>query len=533
MTANFSKDAESLVDQVEAEWGFEIEPFEPDVRTCFGQTIRVIGDDGGWVDELRFENIGYKTETLRWGQRFHSSSIVEWMFRACAVERMQTHADVKPIFELAPLLKRLPSDLSGEKVASAVVAWAFELMRSSEFSGRPHIALGAKALCSWAVELLLPGFSDDDLNFPKLSVGRRKGSAAVTLLDQESGPFSFAEMRAIEGALHRDPAWIRPRALFYLCRDWGLRPIQLALLREEDFGDDLLGPYINVPSVKGIRRSKARRAKGNFKKRYLSDEAASALRAQVDGNEARVDSLLRAIGAQERMSAEVLASLPRPMFPMGGFSKRIVRYLDDPKLRPYALHSSSGVITREAREISLLINIPRASVSKGSDRSFLNVSAYRFRHTKAMSMVMTGHSPLDVAEALDHESADSVKHYFDFSFDLLHFVNESHKASKEISEAVSAWRGRFASEVERADPREMRVAHLGICKASSPCPHHPTVTCYTCSKFRPYRDADHSEAERAIASLKNETELGSTGPVRIQIDAALNGVRAVIQAVKK
>lgn len=533
MTAGTSRDAESLVSQLEAEWGIEIEPFERDVRTCFGQTIQIIREDGGWVDELKFENIGYTTISLRWKERFHSSDIVEWMFRACTVERMQTHADVRPFFELAPFLGRLPDDLSGEQVANAVEEWAKEIVCSSELSGRPHIAIGAKSLCFWAVELLLPGFSEEGPTFSRLSVRRRNGSAFVTLLDQESGPFSFAEMRTIESALHRDPAWIRQRALFYLCRDWGLRPIQLALLREEDLGEDLLGPFVNVPSVKGIRRSKARRAKGNFKKRYLSDEAWLALRAQLEINEERVVRLAQAINAQDRVSTRAVTHLPRPMFPAGGLSKRIIRYLDDPKLRPYALHCSSGTITREIRELSSLLNIPRVSTSESSDRSFVNVNAYRFRHTKAMSMVMTGHSPLDVAEALDHVSADSVKHYFDFSLDLVHFVNESHKASKEISEAVSAWQGSFASEAERLDPREMRVAHLGICKASSPCPHHPTVTCYACPKFRPYRDADHAQAERAIASLKKEFHLSSTGAARIQIDAALDGVKAVIEAAKK
>lgn len=522
--------AEGLVEYVEAALGVEVEPFEPTIRTCFGQTICILGEDRLWVDELQFEHIGYTTVRLPWRERFHENDLIEWMFRACLIERMQTHADVRPIFELAQLLRRLPADIEPESAASSVIAWAQDVARCTELSGRPHLAIGAKALCYWACELQLPGFQDDDIWFTRINAGRHGGSIAATLLDSESGPFSYAEMRAIEAALQRDLSWTRQRAIFYLCRDWGIRPIQLALLREEDFGDDLLGAYIRIPSVKGVRRSKARRANGNFKKRHLSDEAAKAIREHLECNAARLDRVINLVSCHGGVPSESLANIPRPLFPLGGFSERIPRCLADATLRDYALHSTSNAMSREIREMASLVNVPKGSSTRDVPQEFVNINAYRFRHTKAMSMVMAGHDPVDVAEALDHVAIGSVRHYFRFSLDLIQFVNASHMASREIGDAVSAWRGKFVAPSESVSTGEMRVAHLGICKSSAPCPHHPTVTCYTCAKFRPYRGADHEEAERAILSLKEAVDANSTGAVKIQLAAALEGVRAVIRA---
>src|SRR5205085_4603184 len=115
-------------------------------------------------------------------------------------------------------------------------------------------------------------------------------------------------------------------------------------------------------------------------------------------------------------------------------------------------------------------------VGEGSRASRMSISAYRFRRTKGTSMVLCGHSPEEVAEALDHQSTSAVRHYFNFNRDLIDFVNSAHSASEEITEAVAFWSGRLASPEAKLAAQDSRVAHLGICKLGAPCPHHPTVT---------------------------------------------------------
>lgn len=163
--------------------------------------------------------------------------------------------------------------------------------------------------------------------------------------------------------------------------------------------------------------------------------------------------------------------------------------------------------------------------------SRMQLRAYRFRRTKATAMVMSGHSPEDVAEALDHQTVESVSYYFQFNMELIDFVNAAHNSSTEITEATAFWSGRIQSQDSAPTPGDMQVAHLGICKANKVCPHHPTVSCYSCPHFRPFKEADHSAAQQAIEGLRDWAREHGTGPVREQVDAALAGVHAVKRAI--
>jgi integrase len=523
-------EAADLTRHVEHAWRIEVEPFDPTITTCFGQAVEVIDLNGGWVPEISFEHVGCATVNLAWNRQFHENPFVEWIFRCCVVERMQTHIDVRPIFDLVRYLPRLAASPCEQNVAKKMADWASRLATYASLHARPHLAVGARAMCQWAMDLLLPGFLEEELDC-RSYVRRNKGRLAVTFLDPNTGPFSASELSVIEDAPQRDGSWIKQRALFYLCKDWGLRPLQIALMRENDFGCDELGPYVMVPSVKGSRRSRRRRGSSNFKKRYVSDKAANAISAQISNNATYLNRAVETVGAHTGEPAELLHKLPRPLFAHAKPAAKARRYLGDRSLRPYTLHAESSTISREIRLLTHLLQLPAQRVYAAGQPDVLQISAYRFRHTKATAMVMSGHSPVDVAEALDHVTVGSVRYYFDFSRELIDFVNASHRSSAEIGEAVSLWSGRMTSRQLLVEPSDMRVAHLGICKAAGPCPHHPTVTCYTCPKFRPFKEGDHAGAEQAIQTLKAAMAIDATGPVRLQVDAALEGVRAVIRAI--
>jgi len=515
-------------------WGLDPEPFEPAVTSCFGQALQIIEADGTWSARLNFEHIGYGAQKLEWAQTFHANPLVEWLYRSSVIERIQTHIDVRPMFALAPHIGELALPAHEEDIAPAVLEWASTLIASQRAGRRPHLITGAKALFQWAVEALLPGFWEADLDTLDTSYVRSRLGHAVTFLDVDRGPFTSSELVRIERALHSYPEWHRERALFYLCRDWGLRPIQLVLLRVEDFDADEAGPYIWVPSVKGIRRSRLRRSPKNLKKRYLTDAAASALSAYIENNISEVTRVRLKIADDANATTDQVEMLPVPLFPGGSRPRaRTRRIYSDPALRPYALHSDALWISREIvgwSERLMLLAQPRGRDHQGTP-SRMEFCASRFRRAKATSMVMSGHSPEDVAEALDHCTVANVQHYFRFNLELIDFVNASHNSSVEITEAVAFWSGRISSQDSLTALGDMRVANLGICKSIEVCQHHPTVTCYSCPKFRPFKEADHGAAQRVIEDLRDRVREHGTGPVRIQIDAALAGVHAVIKAI--
>lgn len=519
---------ESLVAE---RWQLDFEPFEQCVSSCFGQRVPLVNADGAWVDRLYIEHLGYGVNKLEWAKCFHANPLVEWIYRSCVIERVQTHIDVRPMFGLASYLHKLKLPPSQKDIAPAFLEWASTVIVSERAARRPHIMAGAKAIFQWAVEALLPGFEEADLDALTPRYGRKSYSSAVTLLDGDQGPFTSNELVRIERSLQSNPEWSRERALFYLCRDWGLRPIQLALLRVDDLGKDAGGPYIRVPSVKGIRRSRLRRSPNNLKKRYLSDEAAEALGAYVHTNLDEVKRIQVKAANDLGIPLGVAEELPIPLFPGSRSAIRTQCFYGDTALRPYTLHSDSNRLSGELRGWRDKLLVPSRYQDDDGGSQVLEFSIYRFRRTKATSMVMNGHSPEDVAEALDHRTVATVQHYFRFNLDLIDFVNAAHNTSGEIAEAVAFWSGRITSNSSSSVFGAMRVANLGICKANEVCPHHPTVTCYSCPKFRPFKEADHKVAQQVIESLRNRMFEQGTGPVRQQVDSALAGVRAVIEAI--
>ena len=77
------------------------------------------------------------------------------------------------------------------------------------------------------------------------------------------------------------------------------------------------------------------------------------------------------------------------------------------------------------------------------------------------------------------------------------------------------------------------ISSLGLCSSTEPCPFHPTVTCYACPKFRPSLHADHEAALADITRFQQILGSASTGAMAQQVEAAVQGAKAVIIAVRE
>ena len=111
-------------------------------------------------------------------------------------------------------------------------------------------------------------------------------------------------------------------------------------------------------------------------------------------------------------------------------------------------------------------------------------------------MVLEGKTPEEVAIALDHSTTASVQHYFKYNRDLIDFIDDSFESSKVMDNAVARWQGYVIDEDDNTVAgtlvRGKDLLNLGKCMKKGRCEWHPSVSCYGCGKFRPFKNANHA-----------------------------------------
>lgn len=517
-----------------ADFDFE---FMPDsIYSVFGQSIKLISPKGAWEDEIRFEHIGYTQRFIPWRGRISKSDYIEWVIRVWVVDRIETSTEVSPVRELMGVVRDLKSkSKDAEGAAQDMISYFSEILPRLVHENREVAITGVRSFCRWAIDYGLPGF-DEQAGEDILWGGPTrftKGSPLVALRDPSQGPYTAVEMRLLNQALREnDDVSVRQRALFLLARDWGIRPIQLALLRVEDLGEDEIGPFIMVPSVKGIKRSKLRRASSNMVRRHIADDTAEAVKLQISAAKqqcacvyARVEKIMEELGRSERP--------PLALFPCQERQEERVRvFCNDPAIFEYVLHTDSVCTSRELSSLTDILAIPMSrSDPRQSAKEYISVTVYRLRRTKGTSLVLAGHLADEIAEALDHVNKNSITHYFRYSRDFHRFINETAAGSPEIVSAALRWEGRLSNQNSSENKSAVKIGSLGLCTLGSPCPHHPAVTCYACHSFRPDPDADHEAALRSIQAHQLQLKTTSTGPLRNQMEAEVSGAMALIQTI--
>ena len=524
-----------LATEIECRFGIEIDAFPSTVKSTFGQTI-TIHNNNLWIEKLTIEIVGCAPINIVWSRPLHSNLLVEWLLRAWSIDRFQTHIDLRPLIVVQRLLAvhRFPgkdADTIGNKLSSFAVRECTRLKTSN----RNEELVALRVFYRWCLDEEVPGFNEhDSLELSQLTVKAFDNKHLVTMRDDDFGPFTRVQLAHIEMKLSHNPHVTHAqRTIFLLCRDWALRPIQLALMQVSDFGIDEGGPFVKVPSVKGIRRSRLRRHPSNLVKRYIANDTAEAVEhqctlANIECNAASKD--IQAICAKHGISTPFL---PTPLFPSAYRSeKRLLRFLINPKLTPFTLHLDNHRISYAMTSLTWILELPDPHRGLQKPEPFMRISAYRLRRTKATSMVLSGASPEEVAEALDHANLNSIKHYFHYNLELQEFINTIHMASPEINVAVQMWRGKFMEEIP--DKSALRpISGLGSCNSNESCPYHPTVTCYACPKFRPSRHANHEGALADITKFQQMLGSSSTGAMAQQVEAAIHGAKSVIIAVKE
>lgn len=507
----------------------EVVDFPSQIKTVFGQSIDII-ESAIWTDKIKFEHIGYTVLSISWGGSLHQNPILEWLIRHWAIERMQIRIDQTPIKAVVDtMLAFMPRQDCPSAFAKEMFSWILPRIVKDVNHGPGYIAIALRLFYRWCVEEGIPGFTElQQFELDRVR-SRKYNPNYVAMRDPSFGPLTRVELSIIEQAIcNCSDVSTAHKALYFLCRDWGLRPTQLALLKIIDIGEDDVGPYIMVPSIKGIRRSKLRRAECNLVKRYVADDTALALQRQCESSKAMCVNLRT---LSENGDHSEVQPQDFPLFPsLKKTPERLDRLISNRSTRTFAYHADGTSISRSIRSLTYILNIPSPRISSddmGIER--MEITAYRFRRTKGTSMVVAGCSAEEVAEALDHDGLQSVSHYFRYNLDLHNFINDAHARSPEINAAKSIWESKFSDQLDTKGL--LSISSLGLCALGAPCPAHPTVSCYACPSFRPDRNADHIAALANIESYKALIATSSTGPIAQQMEAAINGARTVIIAL--
>lgn len=400
-----------LVAEIECRFGIEADAFPSTVKSTFGQAITIHNNDA-WVERITVEIVGCAPMNIAWSKPLHSNLLVEWLLRGWFIDRLQTHIDLRPLIVVQRLLAQHKfsgndADTIGNRLSTFAVRECTRLKASSWYE--ELVAL--RVFYRWCLDEEVPGFNEhDSLELSQLTVKAHDNRHLVTMRDDDFGPFTRVQLANIEMKLANNPLITHAqRTLFLLCRDWALRPIQLALMQVTDFGIDEGGPFVKVPSVKGIRRSRLRRHPSNLVKRYIANDTAEAVELQCTLAETQCNAAskeINAICARHGISTPVL---PTPLFPSAYTTEnRLLRFLTNPKLTPFTLHLDNHRISYALTSLTWILQLPDPHRPIQKTEPFMRITAYRLRRTKATSMVLSGASPEEVAEALDHSNLNSL-----------------------------------------------------------------------------------------------------------------------------
>lgn len=355
--------------------------------------------------------------------------------------------------------------------------------------------------------------------------GGKNNHQYLFMMDDDRGPFSKEEISVLTSQVDNDLLPIGFRLILDLCLSFGFRPMQMSLLRRKDFiKDQITGIYyLNVPRTKN--RSRDRRSQ--LSSRILSERTANLIQLYISVSPTPIgidpaelpifiSPRLRGLEAdgnsagshywdeEERTSSEY--------------------FLDESKLS-VVYHKSVSKI-----HYMLWSGEQKLPLSPRTGMKF-NLSAYRFRYTVGTQAVMSGCTPEEVADLLDHQSTNCVKHYFRFTHEMWEILENATLSRLEQKQFTAAWmregdlQGNVFSQV--CEPKNFNV--IGKCASNLICFEEPAITCYSCSKFCPNKNPSaHEAALEGLIARKNHLAMASTANVVSVIDQAIAGCHAAI-----
>lgn len=328
----------------------------------------------------------------------------------------------------------------------------------------------------------------------------RRGLYVLTL-DDENGPYTSAQRVAIERLLKRRCLKTLDEALIRLHRYIGLRPIQTALLREQDLSQRNGAWYLAVPLVKG-RYATGRRHAKRFAEYKLPDDVADALKRLIDeeSNNPLVCPMT---------NSKTLSPAQRPLFKAGRRSETTLP--QDIADAEYHHHLTPATISNRFLKISRAHAVVTREADPRSGKTItkpVRITAYRFRYTVGTLLAQKGATLREIAHWLGHKGEESVRFYVQMAEEYWDhdLILSAHPHQQK---AIAALGGNVANLPTSADGEvAIGIPRTGTCvlpPGVTECPLNPMMSCLSCPSLRDTTNTV-DEAQRLIAQAVRDNE---------------------------
>lgn len=299
-------------------------------------------------------------------------------------------------------------------------------------------------------------------------------------------------VQAVQAGAEMGPADLCDAVMLLCAYQFGMRPIQIALLTLRDVrvwqevGDELPTVHLTFRMVKQRRGAVTTPLPRRVKREW------AALPAQLE----------QAHRAQEHMGGERFCSVG----------------------------SASEVSKRIAALTERLLDV--------------RATATDLRHTAAQRLVDAGANQEELASFLGHADLETGLVYFDTSSNQAERVNRAMGLSSIYQRVARIAHARFISVEELSSlkgeqqiagvPHGLPIAGIGGCSTGQPaCPFNPITSCYGCHRFMPVRDVGlHRkvlEGLRGVVRFFHDTSRGeASSPAYVQLQHAIAGVQAIL-----
>ncbi len=335
-----------------------------------------------------------------------------------------------------------------------------------------------------------------------------KGTSIRTR-DPNEGAFSDLELLAIQSALNNAYAKgeieLYHYALAWLFLGYGSRPVQIALLKEQD----LIVSESNGQKLYALMIPRAKRRgallRSSLKMRYCSKQIGLLLEQVIQHNSRRRDELELAGGDCPMFMSPEIGGLPGLEYHMPS------------------------------------VEIGRIVIDVLGKLTGLKTNSKRFRITLAQRAVDDGKDQFTVAEMLDHSDTQNVKVYYEAS--PAQVLRLDRHLAMELAPLAQAFAGALVGterQAKRGGDRSSRIYDrslvdnvndpLGTCGQMSFCGLLAPVACYTCRNFQPWLNGPHEEFMAAlIADRRRMEEAGVPARAYSNRDRTILAIAEVIQ----
>ncbi|MET0074043.1 MAG: site-specific integrase [Candidatus Thiodiazotropha lotti] len=364
----------------------------------------------------------------------------------------------------------------------------------------------------------------------KLS-GNDKGTAVLSL-DPEEGPYSDIEFEAIKNGLDNKYAEAVINAEEYslaqLFAATGRRPIQIASLK---IGDLRIDSYTLETPVFMVRIPKAKVRGSSFRSKFtdfaLIESIGQVLSLYIEEVKKEAESQ---IGRKlKKDEADMLPMFPSHLRQLKKLTQEEVKSV----LTTDVTHRKTSDVTSKLRDI-----IDKLGITSERTGRPIKTTGYRFRYTLGTRAAREGAGVLTIATLLDHSDTQNTKVY------VANIPEHAATISEIMNGSLMRYASAFQGEVVESEdsvlssvPGAQRIRtsdssdNVGSCGTNAMCHDYAPVACYTCPKFKAWRDAPHhlvlkwllDERERIVVET-NDLEI-----------AAINdrAIYAVTQVMKR